>query len=775
MSPEGVSDEDLQGLIKSLNTLQWTCWKNFSDPVAARALQRLRVPMAELMGYVVSSILQEMKSNPADPQVQAMGVRMLRALIQDSEALKRIVLVGGGVEVLVQGVRHHPTDENLLSATLEAIDELHGLASLLQFLDHLRESPPGVRAGIWAFAASAKAKWSEVQHLPPNDVVRIVLAAVDAHKDDYRVLSKGVELISDLMLEMPEMRAAFAALGGWPWLLQVMENNGDHGRIQLHGCKLLSALSKGGAWAEQHSKRAIQVLERCLIRHDSDECVLYWAFWAVQQLNGARALVAPMRSGSFKSASAMVAALRSLHGVALGQSEGAGAEDMPAVVDAVVHAMGMYSERYDVIYEATGVLGRVAAFVLGSSCTASVRQGLFPSVQLAVNTLLHLMRVRMADAYSVQAACEALVEVVEACDEHSPVRSSIRESLLSQDPSGGSGGGGGAGGAGGEGARNLLAEITAAHVSNDNLQLTVMWLNGIVLGARTVLQQMVQHSASHAVQLPAIKTLSRLYGDRIEVDCPDLECLPDALRAVTAAMANFPENIILQQHACYALCTIAEHSGETRCWPGDELFTHSVIAAAGALRLVQGRCDGRRDPSSYNALYLRKEATRCIVSMCAARPSLSKWLRDQGLQEVLADALKSTADSVWDGRRDAEAEETLRLELLALSYVLGPPTAILESLRRWGAVKPAVARAAADAVVDLARGAMSRGGQQQQQPDPSTDPEIAAVIAPVQALNAAGCGAELMNAMQAHAADEDLQGRLHLAVGFMGGHAVPAA
>jgi len=370
------------------------------------------------------------------------------------------------------------------------------------------------------------------------------------------------------------------------------------------------------------------------------------------------------------------------------------------------------------------------------------------------------MRVRMADAYSVQAACEALVEVIEACDEGSPVRASIRGSLLSQDPS-----------AGGQPGEHLLAKITSAHVSNDGLQLTVMWLNGILLGARTVLQQMVQHSASHAVQLPAIKTLCLLYGDRLELDTADLECLPDALRTVTTTMANFPENIILQQNACYALCTIAEHSGETRALASDELFTHGVMAAAGALRLVQGRCDGRHDPSSYNALYLRKEATRCIVSMCAARPFLSKCLRNQGLQEALADALKSTADSVWDGQRDAEAEETLTLELLALSYVLGPQTPILEALRRWGAVKPAVARAVADAIVDLARGAMSQG----RQADSSTDPEIAAVIAPVQALHAAGCGAELVNAMRFHAADEDLQGRLHLAVGFMGGHAVPAA
>merc|ERR1719446_327405 len=107
-------------------------------------------------------------------------------------------------------------------------------------------------------------------------------------------------------------------------------------------------------------------------------------------------------------------------------------------------------------------------------------------------------------------------------------------------------------------------------------------------------------------------------------------------------------------------------------------------------------------PNSYNALYLRREATRCIVALCGTCPMLGGWLRQRGLQEPLTDALKSTADSVWYNR-DAEIEETLRLELLALSYVVGPHMAIMESTRRWGQTKPAVARAVADTVVELAR------------------------------------------------------------------------
>jgi len=240
-------------------------------------------------------------------------------------------------------------------------------------------------------------------------------------------------------------------------------------------------------------------------------------------------------------------------------------------------------------------------------------------------------------------------------------------------------------------------------------------------------------------------------------------------------MSMFPENIILQQQGCYALCTMVEHAADAANIVSEESFMLCLTAAAQALRLVRGRCDSRGDPASYNALYLRKESTRCIVTVCGARPLLSQWLREQKVQELLADALRSTAESVRDGLRDAEAEETLCLELLALSYVLGPPTAILESLRRWGYVKPAVVRAVADAVVALARGALSRGVVSLSDAFLGTsDPAALAVSAPLQALHAAGCRAELLEAMRAHAADEDLQGRLHLAVGFVGCEAVPA-
>mmetsp|Transcript_110220 Transcript_110220/g.212368 ORF Transcript_110220/g.212368 Transcript_110220/m.212368 type:complete len:764 (-) Transcript_110220:35-2326(-) len=760
MVPTAEPGHDLENLMKSATALHWVCWRNSEDMTAVRALDRLRGPMMELMTFMVVAILDEMRSRPNDVQVQAMGVHIIRALIADNETTKQIVLRAGGAEVLVQSVQHHPTDEDLLSGALKAIDEIHGLPSLLQALEHLKTSVPGVRAALWAFSETARARWSEVQKLDAQQLMKTLLSAMDAHRCDHRILITGLALIGDVTLEREDARAAFAVVGGWEWTLQMLEQHADISKVQLHGMKLLSSLSRGGSWTETYAARAAAVLERAMCRHDQDDCVMYWALWAVQQLNGARALVLPLRSGVFKTHSQVLAAFRALGAISYGQGDGASVQEMPPLIDAVVHAMGMFSERYDVLYESTVVLGHAGSFVVWGAQNAAesaARQQLLASALAAVKALVELINFRFADASTVKASCEALGQIADCCHEDSPVRELICTGLFSRD-----------GSADGEW---LLSRVSAAHMSNERLQMTVMWITGIVHGAALVVRQMLQHASSVAIQLPAIRTLGLLYGERIEVSRADEECLPDALRAVVAAMTMLSDNIILQQNACYALGAMAEHDSGGRL--GDEAFVQCAAAAVESLRSVRGRGDGGGNAASYNALYLRKEATRCIGTLCGVRPSLGPWLRERGLQELLADTLRSTADSVWDGHRDAEAEETLRLELLALSYVLGPSAAILETLRRWGSAKPAVARAAADAVVELARCAATRQGSSlpvgaAREVAAQSD---AAASTPVQALRAAGCGVELFAVMQSHSADDDLQGRLHLAMGFVGSQA----
>eukprot|EP00747_Dinoflagellata_sp_TGD_P171432 gnl/TRDRNA2_/TRDRNA2_205489_c0_seq1.p1 gnl/TRDRNA2_/TRDRNA2_205489_c0~~gnl/TRDRNA2_/TRDRNA2_205489_c0_seq1.p1 ORF type:complete len:208 (-),score=32.81 gnl/TRDRNA2_/TRDRNA2_205489_c0_seq1:118-696(-) len=180
----------------------------------------------------------------------------------------------------------------------------------------------------------------------------------------------------------------------------------------------------------------------------------------------------------------------------------------------------------------------------------------------------------------------------------------------------------------------------------------------------------------------------------------------------------------------------------------EEALTACLQAAARALDIVQGRCDCHTDPASHNALYLRKEATRLIAAVCAAAPQLGSWVQMRGGHTVLVNALTATADGIADGSRDPQVEEALRLGLLALAHVVGPSASIVGALRRWGVTKPAVARAAADALVELMRCSLPP--------------------ASVEALRADRCCEELVDALQAHAKDEELLGRLNLAMGFLG-------
>lgn len=747
----------LANVLSCFDEFQNVCWKNRGDAVAYRALGRLHEPVKALASSAIAEMIQEMKNCLDDPHVQTSGMHILRAVVRDNEYSKRLVLDNGVIEVVVQGMQHHPTNEALLIEALEAIDEIHGLESLLQALHHLKGSVPGVRAALWAFSDAAKKRWSELQKLPAQPLVQTLLAAVDAHKDDYRILLGGLEFMGDLTLDGPHTRGPFAVAGGWDWLLSVLESHMAQTHIVLQGCKIMSSLAAGGSWADAYAGRSTAVLERALCQHDDNECVTYWALWAIQRLNGARALVVPMCRGTFRKPSSAVNALRCLSSVSLGQSDGASVRDMPALIDAVVQMMSGFTDHCDVMYEGVVVLGHAASFVVGANhfdTSAGLgeeeRRRLVESAQAAVGALLQLIQARIADAETVKAACESLAQIIEASSPSSPLRSTICRSLFQGDEQGGAG------------SERLLSRVMAAHVSNDALQTTVMWLTGLVHGVLTVVERMRQHISSFSVQMSGIRTLGLLYGDRIDLEQDDLQALSAAIGAVTAAMAYFKQNIILQQHGCYALGALAEHGGDAASSIAEDVLLQCITAVVEALSLIRGRCDSMSAPASYNALYLRKESTRCLVSICGTWPALGRWLRDRGLQEVLADALTSTAESVWDGSRDKEAEETLRLELLALSYVLGPPVAILEPLHRWGSSKPAVARAAADAVVELARKSPCNAASLD-----TSDAVSASVALPVQALHAAGCGAKLLGALEAHVADEDLVGRIHLAVGFV--------
>eukprot|EP00931_Biecheleriopsis_adriatica_P063603 TRINITY_DN38551_c0_g1_i1.p1 TRINITY_DN38551_c0_g1~~TRINITY_DN38551_c0_g1_i1.p1 ORF type:complete len:755 (+),score=138.08 TRINITY_DN38551_c0_g1_i1:37-2265(+) len=736
-----TSSVNMIHVIKALQVLQTECWAKADDPMANRMLVMLS-PLSELLNRAVVSIFQEMKGNPCNSQVQGLGIHLVRAVVQDNATCKQIVFCSGGAEALMQSLQHL-TDELLLSEALEAIDEIHGLSSLLNALGHLKESAIGAKALLRAFASAARRRWSDVQQLPPANLIGTLLGAVFTHPGDEWILVSTLKLLADLLLEGPEWRSPFASAGGWEWLLGLLESHASHGNIQLHGFKALSSLGCGGSCGERHIARCIAVLERAMCEHEDDACVMYWALWAAQRLNGARALVVPLCSGSFKTPKAAVAALQCLGGILFGQSDGASVMDMPAVIDAVVQTMEKFPEHDAIHYEGTIVLGHAGAFVVGGPHASSAfhcdnTDVLITGVRIALQALVQLIRVRLADAETVKAACQAIAEIAEACQPDSLVRTTIVQSLLGKED--------------GQ-TEPLLSIVTSTHLSHHALQTTAMWINGIMFGAAPVVHKMREHLGSHEVQLSGVRTLGLLYHDWVDLNERDAETLVLACSAVIAAMAKFPQDLVIQQHACWALYAVYERDVRVGKLLGQDISRQSVGAAAEALRLVHSKRENHSSSDSYSALHVRKEATRCITAVCRTDPSLGLWLRERQLHSIMTETLQSTAEGARDGggKRTREVEEMLCLELLALSYILGPGTVLAETLRRWGASKLAVVCAVADAVVEIAR----------------RESSLAASVAPLQALREAGCSAELRAAMKAHSADEDLQSRVELAVGFL--------
>eukprot|EP00927_Polykrikos_kofoidii_P086523 TRINITY_DN9722_c0_g2_i1.p1 TRINITY_DN9722_c0_g2~~TRINITY_DN9722_c0_g2_i1.p1 ORF type:complete len:736 (+),score=111.51 TRINITY_DN9722_c0_g2_i1:130-2337(+) len=733
----GCLNDELQDLFKSLNAFHEECWRYSGDVAASRCLERLRSPLAELFRFAVSGILQDMENHLIDPQVQSMGVHILRAVVYQNATAKHLLLVDGGAEALAKGVQYHPYNEALLNVALETIEEIHGLPTLFQALVDLKASVPGVRASLRAILQSVRARWSEIEETSSVQFLAPLVDVVGAHKVDDRIVISGLELMSELTRESAPMRGAFSATGGWDWTLGLLELHADNPQAQLFGCQLLASLGHGGSWDDIHASRVIAVLENALCKHGEDDSVMYWVLWAALQLNGARLLIVALRTEVLKTPNATVNAIKCLGAITLGQGENASLQYIPGIIDAVVHTMGRFPERLDVLYESTTVLTNSSVFALSELPTAGLeRESLTESINVATRALIQLLHLWIADASTAIAACESLAQILETCQDDSLVRQYICDSLLGDVNNPGD---------------HLLSRLAVAHESDHHLQTSVMWIFGVARGVPQVVTHMLEHSTSHSSQMPAIKTLGKMY-ERIELKAEDAKVLPDALRAVVAAMARFPDDMILQQYACYALCTFAEHGRDEQSQIGDDAFIQCVAAAAHALRLVQGSGDS----GCHNALYLRREAARCVATVLSTRPVLGRWLQDNGLHELLVGALESTADDVKNVSRDSNAEETLRLELVALSYVLDPSEAILVPLRRWGS-KPAVARAVADAVVELVRRDRS-----------------SATGAFANRLRAAGGGEALMAAMRIHREDEDIQTRIHLAIGFIKTSADPA-
>lgn len=738
-----MANGEVLDLFASLHSLHQAYWRSCRDPVASRAVFRLRIALGDVVSLGIASVLEEMRSHPADPQVQTTGIQLLRAVIADSNGTaKGLLQRGGGVEALVQSMRQHCAAETLLEEALIVLDELHGIPALLQALEHLRHSAPAVRVALTALSRSLRANWAEAEKLPAESLVRGILQALQQHPSDQQLIAAGLQVLGDLAGDLAPVRGAFAASGGWEWLLSMLEAAVECPELQLQGVRLLAQLCRGGSWTEAYAPRAAAVLEQAVRCHSADDKLLYWGLWGVQQIHGAEALASSLKVVS--RASVASSTLRALAGLSWGQGDGAGPQHAMTVVDGVLNAMRAYQGDANLLEEGVIVLGRVAGFAAEREASTGTTAPSFRAGSMSIGALLEVLPAYRSNAQLVNTTLQALAEALDGC--HSPTSQlhlQICDGLFGRG-SGACNGNVRAVGAG------LLFEVAEVHATNATIQTTSMWLACVARGPAAVVTEMEYQPLCHPVQLCGIKSLASFYGDHLELEAAASVIRPAAIRVISAAMQSFPENLVLQQNGCYGLSTIAEHGLDSTV---DE--SHMVVclqAATKALALVQGQSDNDNMPWSYNALYLRQEGARLVASVCSNAPGLGPRLREGGgeAETILSDALVSTVTGIADGIRDSTAEEAVQLELTALAYIVGPTVAVLHTLRRWGASKPSVSRAAADTVVDLVR----RG---------QTSPKD---------LQESGILAELLTTLQAHQTDDDLRGRLQLALGFAGGAAV---
>ncbi|CAE7204703.1 unnamed protein product [Symbiodinium sp. CCMP2592] len=392
--------DDVLDLFRALHGLHTAYYYSSHEPVANRAVVRLRQALEQVVGLAIVHVLDEMQSGLADPQVQQVGVSFLKAVVADSKGTTRNIIQRAGVEqVLVRSMTSHPCTENLLTEALAVLDELHGMAALLQALEHLRPSAPGTRAALQTLRVTASKRWQEVEQCPAVPLTRVIIDALRAHPTETDLLILGMQLLGDLAA-LPELRVAFFQLNGWDWLLQVLESQPSKDtweglQLQQEGVRLIAQLCRGGASGEIHSRRVEAILEQVLQRSQNDGRVLYWGLWAVQQLHGFGSLLGTLRAHS--NPDVVKQTLRSLSDLAWGQgeeAESAEAEHAMQVLQNVIEAMRSFAGDTEVLREAAFVLARTAAFA--TQHEADTPMQLEFAALVAASALIELLQAKVA-------------------------------------------------------------------------------------------------------------------------------------------------------------------------------------------------------------------------------------------------------------------------------------------------------------------------------------------------------------------------------------------
>ena len=174
---------------------------------------------------------------------------------------------------------------------------------------------------------------------------------------------------------------------------------------------------------------------------------------------------------------------------------------------------------------------------------------------------------------------------------------------------------------------------------------------------------------------------------------------------------------------------------------GDEPGPHTTLPAEGAAAAspsTPSSASPASPPTPAKKGFAPLDETPPARSPGSEASSVTGLLRQRGgsLRRLLAGMLSAAvAGHAW--RRHPVVEAAAGQALLALWFLEGDPSPVIEALQQWGAREPVVARAAAFAVVEMARG----------RHDGAVPPK----------LRPSGLQALLLQALSVHSASADIQ------------------
>jgi len=654
-----------------------------NDAVAGAVATRALAPLAQATELCVRGVLEEYHSAASTGNVVTLlsAVWFIREFCEASSSALGLVRQHGGPELLGPALLNPGSDDRLLQEAVRLLHCLQGAEGLLMTIPQVLKTRPRVLTQLlWRLRERSREALDELQVVPPRALLQAAMSSIEAHPEDAGVHDAALALLADL-LAVPDYRAIFAEVGGWPYVVMMMEARRDNADVQRRGLQILCELQRGSAFRGPHADRVAQVVMQMLEHFHTDSKILEWGAWLLLELGNLRAVL-KMLEHTGEASAAGLGALQALHQVKWGQTEGA---DMTAIVE-VVRVVGpimlraSQSGRSEVLNLGLEVLHSVtcaAASATDESLPADVAQARME----AVSVQMEVLRQRHFDVDTVD-RCMSVVEIFQLAPEGSQLKRQIRDSLFTE---------------------GLVQRLAEQHALQDRVQRKVLWAHGVVLGPRAVLSIMERLAGSLPCMVAGVKTLGKLFDDLDELDATAREARALTVEVLTRAMQTWPKEVHLLTHSCFALSALAAHGLDTEggSYTAEHLKVGLQVAWKRAGEPAQ-ELDLQPDGKT-KARYLREELLRLeIESVKVAGPNLLQSLQSECLRAGTAEAQCKALLRDAQSMEPKEFCDHLRLALVGLG-IAGRAEHIVEVLRQGLPWWQPTVQAAAEASVELSR------------------------------------------------------------------------